>query len=223
MLTLITTILATLIGGSLQQPGIIPGSFVPLGGNGGAAQTTYVKPAFCHDLDCPKYTVMETNDKFEKRHYAPSVWVATSMYTFNYTSAHSRQMFYKLFDYISGNNSAHQKIAMTAPVVTEIEHGPGPDCESNFTRHFFVPVALHANPPAPTDPSVFIKHVPEMTVYVRSYGGYDNEDTKRQNLEHLLADLDSMSRKYSDRVFFTAGYDGPYAFVRHNEEWLVAM
>ncbi|XP_052792015.1 heme-binding protein 2-like [Mya arenaria] len=222
MLTLVIVVLATLVGGSLQQPGIIN---LNLGGGGDAVapQTPYVKPAFCHDLDCPKYTVMETNDQFEKRRYEPSVWVATSLYTFNYTKAQNDLMFYKLFHYISGNNSANQKIAMTAPVVTEIVHGPGPDCESNFTMHFMVPFDLQANPPAPTESSVFIKRVPEMTVYVKSYSGFSNDALKRQNLEEEVNSLDSMNRKYSESVFLTASYDGPFAFVRHNEIWLVAM
>lgn len=59
------------------------------------------------------------------------------------------------------------KIDMTAPVVTEIVHGAGPDCESNFTMHFMLPFHLHAHPPQPTEQGVFIRAVPEMTVYVR--------------------------------------------------------
>ncbi|XP_052792016.1 heme-binding protein 2-like [Mya arenaria] len=220
MLTLVTVVLAALVGGSLQQPGILPDAFVPLhlgeSGNGGVAQTDYVKPAFCHDLDCPKYTVMETNDKFEKRHYAPSVWVATTMNTTNYTRALNSQMFFKLFRYISGNNSAHQKLAMTAPVLTEHVF------ETSVAMQFMIPFAQQAAPPTPTEPKVYIRNVPETTFYVRSYGGFDSEDIKRQNVEQLKADLNTMGLKYTDNVFLTAGYDAPYAFVRHNEVWLVA-
>ncbi|WAQ99832.1 HEBP2-like protein [Mya arenaria] len=165
MLTLVTVVLAALVGGSLQQPGILPDAFVPLhlgeSGNGGVAQTDYVKPAFCHDLDCPKYTVMETNDKFEKRHYAPSVWVATTMNTTNYTRALNSQMFFKLFRYISGNNSAHQKLAMTAPVLTEHVF------ETSVAMQFMIPFAQQAAPPTPTEPKVYIRNVPETTFYVR--------------------------------------------------------
>ena len=59
------------------------------------------------------------------------------------------------------------KIAMTSPVVLEITHGPGPDCESNFTMHFLIPFAIQANPPMPTETGVFFRNVPETTVYVR--------------------------------------------------------
>jgi hypothetical protein len=47
--------------------------------------------------------------------------------------------FMKLFDYISGGNSAKTKIPMTAPVVTKIEPGQGPNCESTFTMSFYNP------------------------------------------------------------------------------------
>jgi len=203
--------------GSIQAQ-FLPGAFVPL--NTGSS-TASPKPAFCHELDCPKFTVLETNDKFEVRHYEPSVWVATSITTFDYTKTESNPMFYKLFHYISGNNTQNTKLAMTAPVVTEIVHGPGPDCESNFTMHFMIPFDMQANPPQPTDPSVYIRYVPELTVIVRSYAGYSDDDMKRQNIEHLTMDLDAAGKQYADNMFFTAGYDGPFSFVRHNEIWVL--
>lgn len=59
------------------------------------------------------------------------------------------------------------KIPMTTPVITEVLHGPGPDCESNFTMHFLMPFAFKANPPQPTEQGVYIRNVPEMTVFVK--------------------------------------------------------
>ena len=56
---------------------------------------------------------------------------------------------------------------MTAPVVTEIEHGQGPDCESNFTKYFMVPLNLYSNPPTPLDGTVFIKRQDAFTVIVK--------------------------------------------------------
>lgn len=50
-----------------------------------------------------------------------------------------RGAFMKLFDYISGGNSAKAKIPMTAPVLTKIEPGQGPNCESTFTMSFYNP------------------------------------------------------------------------------------
>lgn len=50
-----------------------------------------------------------------------------------------RGSFMKLFDYISGANSAKAKIPMTAPVLTKVEPGQGPNCESTFTMSFYNP------------------------------------------------------------------------------------
>lgn len=208
------------VGGSLQA-GFLFSSFVMPGAD--QSKPVFHPPEFCRDLDCPRYTVLETNDKFEKRRYEPSVWVATKTIRMLYTEQDRTTMFFKLFHYISGNNSAHSKIDMTTPVVTEVIHGQGPDCESNFTMHFLIPYALQANPPQPTEKDVFIRHVPEMTVFVKQYGGFDTDQTKLKNLQGLIDDLNAASKSYRDDLFYTAGYDGPYALKRHNEIWTVAM
>lgn len=53
-----------------------------------------------------------------------------------------RGSFMKLFEYISGGNSRQAKIPMTAPVLTKIEPGQGPNCESTFTMSFYNPYAF---------------------------------------------------------------------------------
>ncbi|XP_060570816.1 heme-binding protein 2-like [Ruditapes philippinarum] len=210
--------------GTSVQSGFLLNSF-NLPGLDNTHQTTNVfqKPAFCHDLDCPEYEVLETNDKFEVRRYKPSMWVATETVAFYYTDKESREMFFKLFHYISGNNSRGMKIAMTTPVVTEVLHGPGPDCESNFTMHFMIPFALQNNPPQPTESGVFFKHFPEAIRYVKQYGGFTSDDKKRENLEQFINDLNAAGKKYHDDRFFTMEYDGPYSIVRHNEIWVTAL
>lgn len=50
--------------------------------------------------------------------------------------------FMKLFRYISGTNSKQAKIPMTAPVLTKIEPGQGPNCESTFVMSFYQPYSL---------------------------------------------------------------------------------
>ena len=37
-----------------------------------------------------------------------------------------------------------------------------------------------------------------------------------------MSDLGLAGRKFESNVFIAAGYDGPYAFVRHNEVWVMA-
>ena len=55
-------------------------------------------------------------------------------------------------------------MAMTAPVLDEIDSLP--NGLYNVTRRFMIPFEHQANPPAPTDPTVFITRLPAMKVYV---------------------------------------------------------
>ncbi|KAK3097500.1 hypothetical protein FSP39_010229 [Pinctada imbricata] len=181
-------------------------------------------PAFCHGLDCPEYTVARTFSKgYELRNYKPSKWVATNLTAMEFTDDNRREMFYKLFYYISGNNSAHMKINMTAPVLREVFHGPGPTCESTFITHFMIPFGLQNDVKAPTDPSVYIRDMPAMSVYVRSFPGHPSAQDSMNELQKLADQINDPSQ-YEDMFYFFAGYDGPYVLSskRHNEVWLVA-
>lgn len=39
----------------------------------------------------------------------------------------------------------------------------------------------------------------------------------------LVKDLQEAGKSFRDDIFFTAGYDGPYAVNRHNEIWLLKV
>ena len=41
-----------------------------------AASIAQDEPVFCHDLDCPKYTLVAKKTGYEIRNYAPSKWVS---------------------------------------------------------------------------------------------------------------------------------------------------
>ncbi len=59
------------------------------------------------------------------------------------------------------------RIAMTAPVITNVSPGLGPNCESNFTMSFYVPKVHWDETPNPTGDGVFLEQLPTMDVYVR--------------------------------------------------------
>ena len=56
---------------------------------------------------------------------------------------------------------------MTAPVTVKILPGAGPNCESTFIVSFYVGQNHKDNPPKPTNPDVYIDHLPEMNLYAR--------------------------------------------------------
>jgi hypothetical protein len=190
-----------------------------------ARDLKWAAPAFCKGLDCPKYTVLKLlGDGVELRRYEGASWVSTTGTGMEKDSA-MRGSFMKLFDYISGGNSAKTKIPMTAPVVTKIEPGQGPNCESTFTMSFYNPYSYQgansANVPKPTGQGVFVMNHPSMEVYVMPYSGWSTPSIEREKATQLIKKLEAAKEPFSTQHWFTAGYDGPYSLAnRHNEIWI---
>ena len=77
-------------------------------------------------------------------------------------------MFWKLFNYISGENDKKTKIAMTAPVSNLFERPADPnDGKTTFTMAFYVPAVYQDDTPIPTDPDVSIEERAEFKVFAR--------------------------------------------------------
>ncbi|XP_076444048.1 heme-binding protein 2-like [Babylonia areolata] len=180
-------------------------------------------PAFCHGLDCPLFTVVTSTADYELRRYEATKWVATQTEAATFDAVRS-DMFHALFRYIDGNNADNVKIPMTAPVVTTMAHGQGPNCASNFTMHFMLPHDQWQAPVTPSDPRVSIVTLPAMEIYVKSFPGWATDEDKTQKVMELYKALSSDTKTASSvetHYYYTAGYDGPYQFAnRHNEVWI---
>ncbi|KAL8586443.1 hypothetical protein ACOMHN_050038 [Nucella lapillus] len=180
-------------------------------------------PAFCHGLDCPQFTVVNSTTDYELRHYEATKWVAVETAAATLDSVR-REMFMKLSHYIDGSNVDHVKVPMTAPVLTKVTHGPGQSCASNFTMHFMLPHDLWLTPVMPSDPSVKVVTIPAMDVYVKSFAGFATDDDNIQHVMSLYQTLSSDTKTAASvdtKFYYTAGYDGPYRFDnRHNEVWV---
>jgi len=187
-----------------------------------AASIAQDEPVFCHDLDCPKYTLVAKKTGYEIRSYAPSKWVGTTLTGSSYNKVVS-DGFQLLFQYISGANSANEKIPMASPVATKIAPGPGSIGEKNFTVLFFTPFAYQANTPTPTDPRLALVSLPAITAYVASFGGFESDTDLEKQTSELVSNLDKDGVTYVKDSYFTAGYDPPFRVIgRHNEVWLLA-
>merc|ERR1712107_422734 len=101
------------------------------------------------DLEVAPYTVTKEHKGWEEREYAAMKWVSTDAFDVMPHDGPDHKEAYKLFNYISGQNSEKMKIPMTAPVSMMIIPGEGPNCESNYTMSFYIPDNLQANPPQP--------------------------------------------------------------------------
>ena len=110
-----------------------------------AASIAQDEPVFCHDLDCPKYTLVAKKTGYKIRYCAPSKWVGG---TFNGSSYNKVEPhgFDLLFEYISGTYSAKEKIPMASPVATEIVPSPGSIVLVRKITQFYSSLPLHTKP-----------------------------------------------------------------------------
>lgn len=170
----------------------------------------------------PKFTAAENQgEDYEIRTYHATNWVSTSLSGTDWDAAMSTG-FHRLFKYIGGTNQNKVKVEMTAPVSCRVVPGAGPACESQFTVSFYIPEEHQSAPPQPTDPDVFIENRKAFTAYVRTFGGFANEQSKRDELLKLLESLKRDGAEYVDQPFYVAGYDSPFKLTnRRNEVWIL--
>ena len=112
-------------------------------------------------------------------------------------------------------------ISMTVPVMTEVRES---DRANNLKMSFYIPDDFQKDPPAPSDPSVFIEKK-EFTAFVRSFGGYPMFFSQyRKQIDGMLKAMarDGVGNEYKKGVFMYAGYDQPWKmFDRLNEVLLM--
>ncbi|KAK9815181.1 hypothetical protein WJX73_009959 [Symbiochloris irregularis] len=184
-----------------------------------SANTAQNTPWFCHDLDCPKYKVLNATDVYETREYASGKWAYTEVQGLLYEPS-VLIGFKRLFEFFSGANEDETKIPMTTPVLTLVHPGHGTFGRSNFTVCFFVPFQYHKNTPVPTSKDVGILTTPKDIAYVTQFGGFMvDEFTLASKVKALQADLRSNGVSFEDDgTYITASYDPPNRIVnRHNE------
>merc|ERR1719427_2317506 len=184
------------------------------------------------NLEKQPYSVVQDYGSYEKRLY-PSVSMACTydhvdtagdplaglegnnprviMQSRRFNKTPQSIMFRKLFRYISGTNQDEVEIKMTRPV---------------STLHKVVREERHGavSPPAPMEGSDVILYTrPEVTVYVRKFGGFaltaESWESQRQILQN-----DLLGKKVNDDEFFCVSYNNPLQMEnRRNEIWIQSM
>ena len=175
------------------------------------------------DLEIAPYTVLKEHQGWEEREFPATKWISTEVFSISvHDSEESRAAFYRLFDYIDGQNSEGMKIPMTAPVSRRIIAGEGPNCESNFTMSFFIPSDLQENPPLPLDSTVYIEERAAFKVAAKRFGGFPTSDIEFAIQAAELYELAfNEGLELTDVPLWTAGFDGPNVITnRRNEVWL---
>ena len=152
-----------------------------------------------------KYELIMSEDEFEIRFY-PAALKAKVISTRN-----ANGNFYKLFQFISGNNSKGEKIEMTTPVYMK------EDNNSN-TMEFVMPSSFNMESISkPNDESIEIyESKPKYFACVR-YGGYSNSGKFKTHSKKLIEKLSELNIKTIGDLFYVS-YNSPYkVFNRRNE------
>ncbi|WP_232020250.1 SOUL family heme-binding protein [Sulfuriflexus mobilis] len=172
-----------------------------------------------------KYTVVEKEDIFEIRDYAPHV-LAETIVEGSLEDA-GNKAFNRLFQYISGNNQTRNKVAMTAPVSQE-STGIKIDMTApvgqqqageRWAVSFMMPAAYTLETlPKPLDPTVRLRQVPARRMAAIRYSGFWSEEGYLRNKAALVSWIENKGLKAVGEPIW-ARYNAPFSlwFLRRNE------
>tara|TARA_B100000900_G_scaffold119165_2_gene100462 strand:- start:11261 stop:11806 length:546 start_codon:yes stop_codon:yes gene_type:complete len=152
-----------------------------------------------------KYDLIYSENDFEIRFYPSSVKAKVI------SKNNANGNFYKLFQFISGNNSKEEKIAMTTPVYMKNNN------DSN-TMEFVMPSSYKMESISkPNDENVIVFESEAKYYACIRYGGYSNQNKYKANSKLLLDKLKSLGIKSIGDIFYVS-YNSPYKiFGRRNE------
>eukprot|EP00095_Tigriopus_kingsejongensis_P008118 snap_masked-scaffold184_size276635-processed-gene-1.15 protein:Tk08118 transcript:snap_masked-scaffold184_size276635-processed-gene-1.15-mRNA-1 annotation:"PREDICTED: uncharacterized protein LOC100902024" len=170
------------------------------------------------DLEVAPYTVVESKATYEVRDYPARKWVSTDNLAMNVHGEASRDTFYRLFDYIDGQNADEITIDMTSPVTTFITPGAGPNCESEFTMSFYIP-AIHQDAPIqPAADNVYIQEREAFQVVATQFSGFATSEDYIKAASELYEAATADGLNVIADTYYTAGYDAPYTIVNRRNE-----
>ena len=176
------------------------------------------------NVEQAKYTIIETHGDIEIRDYAPMI-VAEAEVTGAREEA-IRQGFRIIADYIFGNNSTKQKVAMTAPVVQQssekiamtapvTQQGEG----NSWQVHFVMPSSYSLDSlPTPNNDAVKLKKIDGKRFVTIRFSGTGKKDNLTKHTQMLHAFIDEHKLKVLSAptyAFFNPPWTLP--FLRRNE------
>lgn len=175
------------------------------------------------------FTVMMEEAPFEVRQYEPQI-VAETVVDGAFSDAGSKA-FDRLFQYISGNNTVQQKVAMTSPVgqtaASEKIAMTAPvgqtqsdgQHDNQWTVSFMMPAAFTMDTiPQPNDAAVSVREIPARHMAAVRYSGVWSEDRYQRHKNQLDAWIVKQGLRAVGEPEW-ARYDAPFTpwFLRRNE------
>ena len=172
-----------------------------------------------------EYQVLVDAEPFELRYYQAQV-LAETLVDAGFKKA-GNKAFRRLFRYISGDNQANQKVAMTAPV-GQTESGEviamtapvgQTTTDGQWAISFMLPAQYTAqSAPQPTNPDVYIRAVPARHMAAIRYSGFWSEKSYQENLDLLQSWMAEQGYEAAGAPVW-ARYNPPMMpwFLRRNE------
>ncbi len=177
------------------------------------------------------YELVRKDKQFEIRDYAPVVVAQTQVVGAASSRKAGNEAFSRLFDYISGENEAQQKIAMTAPVISEVRDNESSEKiamtapvmfekEGDAWRYQFVLPQSYTmeTAPRPLNPEVSIARTESRRVATVTYAGLGREAARASNTLALLDWVEAQGLRMLSEPRW-AGYNPPWTLppFRRNE------
>lgn len=171
------------------------------------------------------YKVVKKSGRFEIREYAPQI-LADVIIEGDAEKAGNRA-FRPLFRFIDGDNSAKEKIAMTAPVSQESTGQKiamtAPVSQENvdgkWRISFMMPAGMTMDAmPVPDNPNVSVREKPAHRMAAIRYSGFWSEKNYLKNLKKLEVWMEEQGLKAIGEPVW-ARYNAPFVpwFLRRNE------
>ena len=178
-------------------------------------------------IEEPSYTVDKKTDLFEIRNYASTIVAETTVKS-DFDEA-GNKAFRILADYIFGNNTSKEKIAMTAPVAqakSEKIAMTAPvslsESEKGYLVQFTMPSKFSLETlPKPNDDRVNLREIPSRKIAVFGYSGSWSEERFKNKLAKFTYALEKDNIKTIGKPTF-ARFNSPFQlwFLRRNEIWI---
>ena len=176
-------------------------------------------------IEKAKYEVIESDENFELRQYAPQI-VAETFVAGNFKEV-GNVGFRRLYDYINGNNVKNRNIAMTAPVTQETKSEKiamtapvtQESVQGQWRITFLMPAEYTLETlPKPLDPLVQLREEPGYLMAAIRYSGTWSQKRYEKNLALLQKAIEKRGLKPDGQPIW-ARYDPPFMpwFLRRNE------
>lgn len=160
------------------------------------------------------YRVESSTDGIEIRVYDAALFSSVKLPTGTYDE-HVSRGFRTLAGYIFGGNENNESIAMTSPVMMELD--------TPMVMSFMVPKErARTNMPKPKDPSIYFTEKPVVRMAAIRFGGWANEKKIQEYKNTLVRKLEAQGIAHTGKFAFL-GYNPPYRLINRRNEVVVEL